>query len=31
MEKIVFHGYVVITQGIEMDKEKLKAIRVWPT
>jgi len=27
MEKIVFLGYVVITQGIEMDEEKVKAIR----
>jgi len=27
MEKIVFLGYVVIVQGIEMDKEKVKAIR----
>jgi hypothetical protein len=31
MEKIVFHGYVVTAQGIEMDKEKVKAIRDWPT
>jgi hypothetical protein len=28
MEKIVFVGYVVITQGIDMDKEKVKAIWV---
>jgi hypothetical protein len=31
MEKIVFLGYVVTTQGIEMDEEKVKAIRDWPT
>jgi hypothetical protein len=31
MEKIVFLGYVVTAQGIEMDKEKVKAIRDWPT
>jgi hypothetical protein len=31
MEKIVFLGYVVTTQGIEMDEEKVKVIRDWPT
>ena len=31
MEKIVFLGYVVTVQGIEMDEEKVKAIRDWPT
>ena len=31
MEKNVFLGYVVTTQGIEMDEEKVKAIRDWPT
>jgi hypothetical protein len=31
MEKIVFLSYVVIAQGIEMDEEKDKAIRDWPT
>ncbi|XP_073260728.1 uncharacterized protein [Populus alba] len=31
MEKIVFLGYVVTAQGIEMDEEKVKAIREWPT
>jgi hypothetical protein len=31
MEKIVFLGYVVIAQSIEMDERKLKAIRNWPT
>jgi len=27
----MFLGYVVIAQGIEMDEEKVKAIREWPT
>jgi hypothetical protein len=31
METIVFLGYVVTAQGIEMDEEKVKAIRDWPT
>ena len=31
MEKIVFLGYVVTTQGIEMDEEKVKAMQDWPT
>jgi len=31
MEKIVFLGYVVTAQGIEMDEEKVKAIQGWPT
>ena len=31
IEKIVFLGYVVTTQGIEMDEKKVKAIRDWPT
>jgi len=31
MENIVFLGYVVTAQGIEMDEEKVKAIRDWPT
>jgi hypothetical protein len=31
MEKIVFLGYVVTAQGIEMGEEKVKAIRDWPT
>jgi hypothetical protein len=30
MEKIVFLGYVVTPQGIEMHEEKVKAIRYWP-
>jgi hypothetical protein len=28
MEKIVFLGYVVTAQGIKMDEEKVKAIRI---
>ena len=31
MEKIVFLGYIVTAQGIKMNKEKVKAIRDWPT
>ena len=31
MEKIVFLGYVVTAQGIEMDEEKVKTIRDWLT
>ena len=31
MEKIMFLGYIVTAQSIEMDKEKVKAIRDWPT
>jgi hypothetical protein len=27
----VFLSYVVTAQGIEMDEEKVKAIRDWPT
>jgi len=30
-KKIMCLGYVVTAQGIEMDKEKVKAIRDWPT
>jgi hypothetical protein len=30
LEKIMFLGCVVIAQGIEMDEEKVKAIRDWP-
>jgi hypothetical protein len=29
MEKIVFLGYVVTAQGIEMDEVKVKAIQDW--
>ena len=31
MKKIVFLGYVVNVQDIEMDEEKVNAIRDWPT
>jgi hypothetical protein len=31
MEKIVFLRYVIIVEGIEMDQNKVKAIRDWPT
>jgi hypothetical protein len=31
MEKFVFLGYVVSTTGIEVDEEKVKAIKKWPT
>jgi hypothetical protein len=30
MEKILFLGYIVVAQGIEMDREKVKAIQDWP-
>jgi hypothetical protein len=31
MEKVVFLGYIVTTTGIEVDEEKVKAIKEWPT
>ncbi|KAL2480321.1 RNA-directed DNA polymerase [Abeliophyllum distichum] len=31
MEQVVFLGYVVIANGIEVDEEKIKAIKEWPT
>jgi len=31
MEKIVFLGYIVTAEGIDMDEEKVKVIRDWPT
>jgi len=31
MEKIVFLGYVITAQGIEMNEKKVKAIWDWPT
>ena len=31
MDKVVFLGYVVIVKGIEVDEEKVKAIKEWPT
>jgi hypothetical protein len=30
MEKVVFLGYVVSIKGIEVDEEKVKAIKEWP-
>jgi hypothetical protein len=30
MEKILFLGYIVVAQGIEMDREKVNAIQDWP-
>ncbi|XP_057986688.1 uncharacterized mitochondrial protein AtMg00860-like [Hevea brasiliensis] len=31
LEKVVFLGFIVSGKGIEVDEEKVKAIRVWPT
>ena len=31
MDKVVFLGYVVSVKGIEVDEEKVKAIKEWPT
>ena len=31
MDKVVFLGYVVRVKGIEVDEEKVKAIKEWPT
>lgn len=31
MENVVFLDYVVSTKGIEVDEEKVKAIKEWPT
>ena len=31
MESVVFLGFVVSSQGISVDEEKVKAIRDWPT
>ena len=31
MEKVVFLGYVVRVKGTEVDEEKVKAIKEWPT
>lgn len=31
MDKVIFLGFVVSAQGIVVDKEKVKAIKEWPT
>ena len=31
LDKVVFLGYVVSAKGIEVDEEKVKAIKEWPT
>jgi hypothetical protein len=31
MEKVVFLSYVISAKGIEVDEEKVKAIKEWPT
>ena len=31
MDKVVFHGYVVSMKRIEVDEERVKAIKEWPT
>ena len=31
MDKVVFLGYVVRVKGTEVDEEKVKAIKEWPT
>jgi hypothetical protein len=31
MERVVFLGYVVSNRGIEVDEDKIKAIKEWPT
>jgi hypothetical protein len=31
LDRVIFLGFVVSAQGIEVDKEKTKAIREWPT
>jgi hypothetical protein len=30
MDKVIFLGYVVSTKDIEMDENKVKAIKEWP-
>jgi hypothetical protein len=31
LDKVVFLGHVVSTKGIDVDEEKAKAIKEWPT
>ena len=31
MDRVVFLGFVVSVEGVEVDEEKVKAIREWPT
>ena len=31
MEHVVFLGFVVSSQGVQVDQEKVKAIQEWPT
>ena len=31
MDKVMFLGYVVSMKGIEVDEEKVKVIKEWPT
>ena len=30
-EQVVFHGFVVSSRGVEVDEEKVRAIKEWPT
>ncbi|CAN4090664.1 unnamed protein product [Withania somnifera] len=31
VDKVVFLGFVVSSQGVEVDEEKVEAIKLWPT